>query len=278
MLGFLTGVREDYTFQADDILNADPEVGMLDNDFKDPDLDRYLEIFERYDPSVAVIGDAYSYREAVEYQDVVDQLKKECPYKTCIVVPKCRSSFEVFNDNTVLGYPIGYGDLEPEDIAPVEDWRGNDIHLLGGSPPVQTDALQRLTQPTLTGLEPANIVGADWNGPHKVAYHGERWDRDGWQRADHLSIRETVRKSLEEIKAYWLEKDLWPETELRDLNGEVVEKPKEPLFMDDGGDPIGSREELENSTVREYLEKGNVAFKTGSKADFIEYREGYKRV
>lgn len=63
--------------------------------------------------------------------------------------------------------------------------------------------IEELTQPTLTGEPPADIVGLDWNGPQKAAYLGEHWSRDGWQPADHLSIRDTVCESLREIKAYW---------------------------------------------------------------------------
>jgi len=195
-------------------------------------------------------------------------------YKTYIVAPKCREAFEVLDDSVTLGYPIGYSDLDPLDIAPLEEWRGKKTHILGGSPPKQWDAIQKLTQPTLTGLSSAEIVGVDWNGPHKVAYMGEYWSRDGYQPADHLSIRDTVRKSLEEIKEFWLEKELWPDTEFRELNGEAVLEPDDLIYIDDGGAPITHRADLEDAAVREY-EKGVYAFKSEERADFIEYREGW---
>ncbi|WP_338036089.1 DUF6610 family protein [Haloarcula marismortui] len=268
----MTGIREDYGFQAEGVRNVDLEVGMLDNDFEDPDINRYLELFDRFDPSIAVVGDAYSHADAVEYQEVVDELSQEHPYKTYIVAPKCREAFEVLEDSVTLGYPIGYSDLDPFDVAPLSEWRGNEIHILGGSPTKQWDAIRELTQPTLTGLPSAEVVGVDWNGPHKVAYMGEHWSRDGWQPADHLSIRETVRKSLEEIKEFWLEREFWPGTELRELNGEAVLEPDEPIYIDRGGEPISSREDLEDAVVREY-EHGVYAFDSEVQADFIEYRE-----
>jgi len=134
--------------------------------------------------------------------------------------------------------------------------------------------MQKLTRPVLNNDPPADIAGADWNGMYKAAYFGEYWSRDGYKEADHLTIRETVRKSLEEIKEFWQEKDLWPETEPIDIYGEPTEEPDEPLWMDDGGDPIGSLEDLENAYVGEYDQKGKLAFQSEVEKRFIEYREG----
>jgi hypothetical protein len=131
-----------------------------------------------------------------------------------------------------------------------------------------------LTQPRITGEPPADIVGLDWNGPHKGALVGEYWSRNGWQPADHLSIRETVRKSLEEIKEYWQERGVWPETEPVDLYGPAVKEPDELIYLDAGGDPIPDREALEAAYVGEYAERGSWAFQDESRKKFIEYREG----
>ncbi|MDS0261043.1 hypothetical protein NDI56_16715 [Haloarcula sp. S1CR25-12] len=56
-LGFTVGGREDYTYQSS-LRNVDLPIEMLDNDFRNPDLDRYIERFERYELSVGVLGDA----------------------------------------------------------------------------------------------------------------------------------------------------------------------------------------------------------------------------
>jgi hypothetical protein len=43
-------------------------------------------------------------------------------------------------------------------------------------------------------------------------------------------VRETVRKSLQEIKQYWQERGIWYDTEPIELYGETVEKPDEFVF------------------------------------------------
>ncbi|MDS0261044.1 hypothetical protein NDI56_16720 [Haloarcula sp. S1CR25-12] len=64
----------------------------------------------------------------------------------------------------VLGYPMGYSDITAEEHTNIVDWRGRRVHLLGASPPKQYPLIEELTQPRVTGEEPANIVGVDWNG------------------------------------------------------------------------------------------------------------------
>lgn len=249
----------------------------MDNFFEDPDLQRYLEEFERRNPSVAVLGDAYTREEAEELNRAACEVLEEHPYKEVVVVPKCREAFDVLDANVVKGYPNGYSELKPEDYSRISDWRGQPVHILGGSPSMQWEEIQKLTQPNLNGDPPADIRGVDWNGFQKIAYLGEYWSRDGWESADQLSIRETVRKSLEEIKAYWQEKEVWPETEPRELYGPAVREPDFDIFMDKGGDPIGSREALEEAYVEEYQEKGVLAFESEREKKFVEYREGLKK-
>jgi hypothetical protein len=125
----------------------------------------------------------------------------------------------------------------------------------------------------LNGDEPADIVGLDWNGFHGVVYLGESRSSGGWKRADHLSIRETVRDSLQEIKAFWQSKGVWPDPEPRPLYGPAVQEPDELIFMDRGGDPIGDREDLEHAFVEEYEEYGKLAFETEHRKKHWEYYE-----
>ena len=245
---------------------------ILDNDFRNPDIGRYLDQFDTYDPSVAILGDAYTPAEAAEFNAVVNQLRDEHPHKEYIVVPKCERAFTLLDDQVTLGYAMGYSDIAADDVSSITDWRGRKVHLLGASPPKQYSVIQALTQPRITGEPPADIVGLDWNGPHKGALMGEYWSRDGWQPADHLSIRDTVRESLQEMKRYWQDRGVWPETEPIDLYGSAVEDPEDYIYMDAGGNPIRTREELEKAYVEEY-ERGTWAFESESQKDFIEYRE-----
>lgn len=39
------GAREDYSYQVDDLSNVELPVNILNNDFRDPDLKRYLDRF-----------------------------------------------------------------------------------------------------------------------------------------------------------------------------------------------------------------------------------------
>lgn len=173
-----------------------------------------------------------------------------------------------------LGYPNGYSELKPEDFSRVSDWRGRKVHVLGGSPPAQWNEIQQLTQPNLNGDPPADITGVDWNGFSKISYLGEYWSRDGWKCADHLSIRGSMQKSLDEIKAFWKEKDVWPDTEPIDIYGPPTSEPDELIWMDQGGDPISGLEDLENAYIGEYEKKGKLAFQSESQKKFVEYREG----
>jgi hypothetical protein len=135
----------------------------------------------------------------------------------------------------------------------------------------QYDAITKLTQPNLVDDDPANIVGLDWNGPHKVAYKGEYWTPNGWQPADHLSIRETVEQSLKEIKAFWESKDLWPTEEPRDIYGPAVKQPDYPIYAN-SGEAMRTHEDFETAVIGEY-EEGTYAFKSESAKKWVEHRD-----
>lgn len=257
--------------------NVEIPVVLLDNDFKNPDVDRYLEKFEKYDPSVAILGDAYSRGEAETLDRVAGELLDEYPYKDVVIVPKHESVFDALSMDVTLGVANGYSEIQAVDLG-LENFRGRDIHILGGSPHRTYDIIEKLTQPNLRGDEPANVKGLDWNGVHKVAYKGEYWSRSGWKRADHLSIRDTVKKSLEEVKMFWEQIGVWPDTEPIELYGSPVEKPDEFVFMDRGGDPIPDRESLEDALVRQYLECGKLAFESETEMKHWEYYENLNAV
>lgn len=237
-------------------------------------MDRYLDQFELHDPAVAILGDAYTPGEARGLHNLVQALRDDHPYKEYVVVPKCRAAFDIFEDEIVLGYAMGYSDVQAQDVADLSEWRGRKVHVLGASPPKQYTVINALTQPTLRDEPPADIIGLDWNGLQKVAYKGEYWSREGWQPADHLSIRETVRESLLEIKEFWQDHGVWPDTEPIDVYGPAIDEPDEHIFMDHGGAPIPNRESLESAYVAEYEGYGTVAFSSESQKKFIEYREG----
>jgi len=276
--GFPVGNREDSEYQlTEEHSNVDIPHNFLDNDYEDPDLDRFLEKFFEREPQVAVIGDAYTREEAEKYQETIDDLVEEYPRRRFVVAPKCEAAFEVLDpDTTTLGYANGKSSVQAEDLGPAK-FRGWDAHILGGNPKDAYEAIQSLTQPTLDGREPANVVGYDTNLPLRMAYW-EYWTPSGWVDNGSLSPRETARRSYEQIKEFLEDKGVWPETEPRDLYGPAVLKPEFEIFMDRGGDPIPSREDLEKAYVEEYEEKGTLAFESETQKEFVEYREGLTRV
>lgn len=243
----------------------------MDNDFSDPDLDRFLGCFEEEQPSVAVIGDAYTPTDAEIYNEAIRVLREDHPHKRFVVVPKCEDAFDILDKDVVIGVPNGYSDIHAEDLG-LRNYRGRDVHILGSSPKKQYALIEKLTQPNVFQDPAADIQGVDWNGAHKGAYFGEYWSRDGWQPADHLSIRETVEESLKEVKEFWCEKGMWPETEPKDIYGGPYTEPDDPVFVSSGRD-IDSKEKLETAHIGEY--DGNTyAFESETAKRFIEHREG----
>jgi hypothetical protein len=274
-LGFLPGIREDYSFQINDLANVETPVLMIDNDFRDPDPERYVACIQKlaHPPWVCVLGDAATPEQAHEYTRLARELADDFPTPELVIVPKCREAIKIIDDQFVLGYAMGYSDVQAQDFSDVSDWRGRRIHLLGASPPKQFATIQRLTQPTLSGEPPADIVGLDWNGPQRVAYLGEYWSADGWQRADHLSVRTTVRRSLREMRAFWQKRGVWPaETPIEHI-GPPVREPDDPVFAA-SGEAIREREALENAVIVDYENGATLAYRSGTERAHVEYRAG----
>jgi len=276
--GYLIGNREDSNYQlSEEHSNVDLFNGFMDNDDENPDLDRFLETYRERQPSVAVIGDAYNKEQAEKYQFVIDELKEEYPHRRFIVAPKSEEVFDILDpETTTLGYPNGKSPVQGEDLG-ITNFRGWDVHILGGNPSDAYSAIQKLTQPVLDGSEPANIVGYDCNLPLRMAYW-EFWTPDGWIDNGSMSPRETARRSYKEIKQFLQGKGVWPDTEPIQLYGEPTEEPDDAIWMDDGGDPISSLEELEEAYIGEYEEKEKMAFQSEVEKKFIEYREDLTKV
>ncbi|WP_282352279.1 DUF6610 family protein [Haloferax volcanii] len=214
-LGFLTGFREDCTYQQQQYTDLDLPVGMLDNDFRNSDLERYIERFFEYEPEVGVIGDAYDVDDVDEYVAAAREIQGSYPDADPVIVPKCQAAIHAVPDDLVLGYSRGYADRLAHEFSDPADWRGRRVHILGGSPPKQLTVIDQLTQPTLTGDPPADIVGLDWNGLHRGAQFGEFWTDNGWddsgRDADHLTVRATVRHGLGHVRSFWESQGVWPE-------------------------------------------------------------------
>ncbi|EMA14901.1 DUF6610 family protein [Haloarcula amylolytica] len=298
-LGFAVGVREDYSYQSK-LRNVDVPIEILDNDFRNPDLDRYIERFEQYEPSVGMLGDAYDRQEARRYNQAARELKRKFPGTEVIIVPKCRDTIDVIDEDMILGYPMGYSDQTADEYTDIVDWRGRRVHLLGASPPMgysdqtadeytdivdwrgrrvhllgasptkQYPVIEELTQPRVTGEEPADIVGVDWNGIHLAALHGEYFSPHGYGNADHLSVRETVRESLRHIRSYWKSRGVWPTVEKN--RTPLTAEPMDPVWAADGSRAAVSG--LEDAIVVEYENGQTLAYRSQHERDRVEYRAG----
>lgn len=300
-LGFVTGAREDCRIQDSNLRNVDIPILMLDNDFKRPNLERYLNRFREVEPEIGVVGDARTPEEAHTFVDAARDLKSDYSDATLIIVPKCREAIDIVANADVpgkplvLGYAMGRSDIKAWHFSDIANWRGHRVHLLGASPTKQWRVIQELTQPNLTGDPPANIIGLDWNGPQGIAYKGEFWSREGWQNADFLTIRETVRRSLREMRAFWEERGVWPvdgTTPVERL-GPAVKEPDDPIWAAGGDisdpDPLGSPDEwaelvdyededgpypIEQAIVVTYEDRRTFAYRTQTERDYVEYHEG----
>jgi hypothetical protein len=82
-----------------------------------------------------------------------------------------------------------------------------------------------------------------------------------------------VRTSLQEIKRFWQDRGVWPDTEPIDLYGPAVRETDEPLFAANAAD-ITSREQLEAAIVAEYEDYGTLAFQSETERRWFEYSAG----
>lgn len=109
-LDFLPGFREDCGYQQTQFKQLDIPVGMLDNDFRNPDLDRYVVRFFEHEPQVGVIGDAYEGDDVDEYVAAAREIRASYPDAELVIVPKCREVIDAIPNDIVLGYSRGYAD------------------------------------------------------------------------------------------------------------------------------------------------------------------------
>jgi len=134
-----------------------------------PDLERFVDRFFEYEPEVGVIGDVDEIDDVDAHVAAAREIKRSYPEAELIVVPKSRAVIDAIPETLVLGYSRGYADRLAHTSSPTLPIGGRRVHILGGSPPKQLDAIRQLTRPTLTDEPPADIVGVGWNGLHRGA-------------------------------------------------------------------------------------------------------------
>ena len=172
-LGYLPGFREDCGYQETQYQNFNLPVGMLDNDFRNPNLERFVDQFFEHEPQVGVIGDVDDTDDIDAHVAAAREIQASYPKAVLIVVPKSRAVIDAIPEDLILGYSRGYADRLAHEFSDPADWRGRCVHILGGSPPKQLEVIRQLTRPILTDEQPTDIVGVDWNGLHRGGQFGE---------------------------------------------------------------------------------------------------------
>ncbi|MDB2246098.1 hypothetical protein PN416_15305 [Halorubrum ezzemoulense] len=200
-------------------------------------MERFVDRFFECEPQVGVIGDVDEIDDVDAHVAAAREIQASYPEAELIVVPKSRAVIDAIPDDIVLGYSRGYADRLAHEFSDPADWRGRRVHILGGSPPKQLDAIRQLTRPTLTDEPPADIVGVDWNGLHRGAQFGEFWTADGWddsgRDADHVTVRKTVRHSLARVREFWQQHGVWPESTPEDEGMTVGYEGSSPADLED---------------------------------------------
>ena len=222
-LGFGIGHREDSSYQwTPDEVHL--PVHFLDNDYKDADLERFVERAFEYEPEIAVLGDIYSRGELESHLDAADEIWGSYPEMELMLVPKCGDVLKDIPSEFVLGYANGASPIQATDIATHREWRSvdNRLHILGGTPLSTHEEIVALTKEWVTGESPADIAGLDWNGYQRYAEnHGDYAAADGgWHRNlrdQYIPKRDLVRYSLLNAKHFWVSKGVWPDADVDDL-------------------------------------------------------------
>ena len=109
-LGFLPGFREDCGYQETQYQDLNLPVGMLDNDFRNPDLKRFVDRFFEYEPEVGVIGDVDEIDDVDAHVAAAREIQASYPEAELIVVPKSQAVIDAIPETLVLGYSRGYAD------------------------------------------------------------------------------------------------------------------------------------------------------------------------
>ena len=158
-------------------------VDFLDLHWADPDSEDLVEAAAWHRPKYVVAGD-YEHRDddgelVGDPAEVVNERARRLREhaENVIVVPHTPGQVEHVPEWAVVGYstPTTYGGTE----APIWEYRGRDLHILGGTPHQQLDIL---------GYLGSDVVSVDGNSYHKAATKGAKYWRDDpakhWHRVD----------------------------------------------------------------------------------------------
>jgi GNAT superfamily N-acetyltransferase len=179
--GWLSGCRLD-AIQNYNRANISPEF--IDIHWEDPDRDGLLTKCMQHNPKYVVAGDY----DGENYEEINDFARELRPFaENVIIVPHNPNEVTKVPEWAVVGYstPTGYKGTD----APVWEYYGRDVHILGGTMPQIKTVVQALRN---------DIISVDTNTMHRDATQfGEYWSKSGRQRKQIATVGNTVREAYE---------------------------------------------------------------------------------
>lgn len=222
-LGYGIGHREDSNYQwcPDE---TELPTHFLDNDYRNANLDRFVEKVFELEPDVAVIGDVYDPDELEKHIEAANTIWESYPDMELILVPKCEAILSEIPPEFVLGFPNGKSTVQALDVTDYTTWRElpHRLHILGGTPLRTREHIIHLTERDLRGTPPADIAGLDSNRFKRNGQYGDYAKvTGGWFRRyrgdEDVSTRDIIKYSLLNAKHFWTKAGVWPGNDVSDL-------------------------------------------------------------
>lgn len=199
-----------YGAQLPRTIYFDPEF--VDQDWKNPDLEKYVAAIAKYRPKMATVLD---WERLEQLPEVLAWAETIAPFtETIIIIPKVIGGInripKMINNRPIrLGYsvPTSFGGTQ----VPIWEFGNRPIHLLGGSPQKQFELSYYLNVLSCDGnmhLKMATKYNAFFN-PQKITSRGywpTLYEFDGRKWGNGLindAPYEAFRRSCETIKKMW---------------------------------------------------------------------------
>lgn len=180
-------------------------VYFADQDWKSPNLEKYLAAIRQHKPEMATVLD---WEREEQWPEVLAWAESVAPFVgRIVVIPKVPGHVEdvpseICGKPVILGFsvPTSYGGTN----CGLWEFEGRPVHLLGGSPQAQRRLARYM-----------NVVSLDGNMAAQQARKGRFWNRKKgtkghwWQLRDAGDTRTTgvpaecFRRSLESIREFW---------------------------------------------------------------------------
>jgi hypothetical protein len=187
--GFLYGSR------SDDIRPEPRCNGLIDINWENYNWLSHLEAVRSHRPKYAVVPDITQLREYSRVLRLAIRVEPFC--QRVIVVPKVDSIIKCIPRKYIIGIsvPTSYSGFLPK----VDELKGREIHLLGGSPGQQRELWKYFRSMGIS------ILSVDVNTHNKVSNFGNYWNGNKWvyEGRYKLDKYQAFRKSCKGIINMW---------------------------------------------------------------------------